>query len=182
MSRRSCLVGVRNQTWRPMRPGRVSAGSSIWIGTLQAPMKKICSGRGARRLEPQTDAADPRRDDVDRVEERVHATVQRLAQPRRVADPVHDDEQLVQRELTAAHHPRHHLAEDPPASCRSRRLPLGEEALAPRTRLENQVAARVERAERAVEGELLERRHVRAAAAAGRRATVGACRPRRSRR
>ena len=39
MSLRSSLVGVRNQTWRPMRPGRVSAGSSTSIGTLQAPMK-----------------------------------------------------------------------------------------------------------------------------------------------
>ena len=39
MSTRSSLVGVRNQMWRPMRPGRMSAGSSASIGTLVAPMK-----------------------------------------------------------------------------------------------------------------------------------------------
>ena len=39
MSLRSSFVGVRNQTWRPIRPGRVSAGSSTSSGTLVAPMK-----------------------------------------------------------------------------------------------------------------------------------------------
>ena len=33
------LVGVRNQTWRPIRPGRVRAGSSAVERTLVAPMK-----------------------------------------------------------------------------------------------------------------------------------------------
>ena len=39
MSLRSSFVGVRNQTWRPIRPGRVSAGSRFSIGTFVAPMK-----------------------------------------------------------------------------------------------------------------------------------------------
>ena len=38
-SRRSSHVGVRKKMWRPMRPGRMSAGSSDSSGTLQAPMK-----------------------------------------------------------------------------------------------------------------------------------------------
>ncbi len=46
MSLRSSSVGVRNQTWRPIRPGRISAGSSVSIGTLVAPMKNTCSGAG----------------------------------------------------------------------------------------------------------------------------------------
>ena len=33
------FVGVRSHTCRPMRPGRISAGSSDWIGALVAPMK-----------------------------------------------------------------------------------------------------------------------------------------------
>ncbi len=39
MSFRSSFVGVRNQTWRPIRPGRISAGSSEVSGTFVAPMK-----------------------------------------------------------------------------------------------------------------------------------------------
>ena len=50
MSLRSSCVGVRNHTWRPMRPGRVSAGSSSVSGMLVAPMKKTCSGEGFGRL------------------------------------------------------------------------------------------------------------------------------------
>ena len=46
MSSRSFLVGVLNQTCRPMRPGRISAGSRRSIGTLVAPMKYTCSSRG----------------------------------------------------------------------------------------------------------------------------------------
>ena len=33
------FVGVRNQTWRPILPGRMSAGSSRSSGTFVAPMK-----------------------------------------------------------------------------------------------------------------------------------------------
>ena len=50
---RSTLFGMRNCTWRPMRPARVSAGSRTPSGTFVAPMKNTWSlrglGRGRRR-------------------------------------------------------------------------------------------------------------------------------------
>src|SRR5579864_9367374 len=79
MSLRSSFVGVRNQTWRPMRPGRVRAGSRFSKGTFVAP-----------------------RNDVHGVEERVDLVRQEAAHERRVVDAVHRHEQLVERELALA--------------------------------------------------------------------------------
>ena len=56
----------------------------------------------ARRRQPQRDLAEPARDDVGRVEERVEAARQDALRERRVVDPVHHDEQLVEREPAAA--------------------------------------------------------------------------------
>src|SRR6478609_5042077 len=69
-------------------------------------------------LEPQPHAADPLRDDVGRVEERVERAGHVLAHESRLPDPVHHDQELVQRELTAPEHPasaaREDAVHDPP--------------------------------------------------------------------
>src|SRR6202020_314655 len=88
MSSRSSLVGVRNQMWRPMRPGRVRAGSRTSIGTLQAQLPDLA------------------RDHEHRVEEGVEAVGEDLAHQRRLVDAVHHHQQLVERlaaPLAAAH-------------------------------------------------------------------------------
>ena len=187
MSWRSCFVGVRSQTWRPIRPGRVSAGSSCVDRDVRRADEVDLVLARLRPRDAELEPADARRDEVRRVEERVRPVREEPPEERRVVDPVHDDEQLVQRQLApAAHHPRERaaLVEDPgePAGLRGLALPLGEEAVAPGARLEDHVAGRVERAVRA-------RR--RASPRAGRRCTYrstrrraprGACRRRRSRR
>ena len=125
------------------------------------------------RLRPrntQREAAHPRGDDVGRVEERVRPVREQAAEEGRVVDPVHDDEELVQRELAAAHHPRDGaaLAEDLRQAGRLRRLALAlrEQPVAPRARLENHVAARVQRSPRPVEERVVDS----AARVGGRRA------------
>ena len=99
--------------------------------------------------------ADAARDDVDRVQEGVEAVREHLAHERRAADPVHHDEQLVERELAAAaaEHARHDLVHGAAEPVHDRgvgrtgfRCALREQPLAPRARLEHHVAARVERA------------------------------------
>ena len=156
MSLRSIFVGVRSHTWRPMRPGRVSAGSSWLIGTLVAPMKEIWSLRGFGRGTRRRELAGLLRDDVARVEQRVRPVREQAPEEGRVVDPVHHDEELVQRELAAA---AQHPGNAPPPWLKIRPRPrrrrlglaLGEQALPPCARLENHVARRVQRAVRAVE-------------------------------
>ena len=99
------------------------------------------------------------RDDVGRVEERVEPVREDAPQERRVVDPVHHDEQLVEREPPP-------MPPIPPGNmklsdrCDARleaagpagsRRALLEQPLAPAPRLEDQVAAAGERAARAVE-------------------------------
>ena len=71
MSSRSCFVGVRNQTWRPIRPGpdqrRVEPVDRHVGGADEV---DLVAAR-PRRRQPQRDLAEPPRDDVGRVEERV---------------------------------------------------------------------------------------------------------------
>ena len=83
---------------------------------------------------------------------------------RRVVDAVHHDQQLVERELAAAaHHPagdalvRRSAGRNDGYGTRLGRA-LREELVAPGARLEDHVAARVERAVRPEEEEVLERR------------------------
>ena len=87
------------------------------------------------KLEP----ADARRDEVGRVEEGVRPVREEAPEEGRVVDPVHDDEQLVQRELAAAHHSRNGaLPEDP-------REPPGSAALLSRSAKRRSRHARVSR-------------------------------------
>ncbi len=67
-----------------------------------------------RRLLAQPHLADPLRDDVERVEERVEAVGDDALGQRRVVDAVHDDEQLVERQraAAAAHAGHHELVDD----------------------------------------------------------------------
>ena len=53
--------------------------------------------------QPKPHVAEPARDDEARVEHRVQLARERPAHPRRVVDPVHDDEKLVEGEPAAAH-------------------------------------------------------------------------------
>ena len=149
----------------------------------------LVAARAGRR-QPQRDLAEPPRDDVGRVEERVEPAREDALRERRVVDPVHDDEQLVQREPAArAAHAGEHEVQDraeprlEPGRARPLRRALLEHPLAPAARLEDQVAAAGERAVRAEEevvGDV--RRREAADRARRRRAPGGACRRRRSRR
>ena len=56
------------------------------------------------RLQPQPQPADPRRDDVDRVQERVEPARPEALHQRRVVDAVHHHQQLVEREPAATAH------------------------------------------------------------------------------
>ena len=65
------------------------------------------------RLDAQAQPADPARDDVGRVEERVEAVGEELAHHRRLVDAVHLHQQLVERQPAAhAAHAREHDALD----------------------------------------------------------------------
>jgi hypothetical protein len=113
----------------------------------------------------QSRAADPARDDEARVEHRVQLARERAPHPRRVVDSVHDDEELVEGEPTAhsTHRAGEHevveLAEPCVHAARhtvGNRGALLEQAVAPRPRLDDQVAGGVAGAPRAVEEEVLD--------------------------
>ena len=73
-------------------------------------MKKICSSAGLRRGQPQLDLADPAGDEVDRVENRVHA----IGEQRRMngASPIPSIWTSSWLSASPAAHPTHHARED----------------------------------------------------------------------
>src|SRR4029079_26387 len=129
-----------------------------------------------RGLDAQGAPHQATRDDVDAVEQRVRLVREELLEEGRVVDAVHDDEQLVERERAGAHPAREHEVHDVVHALRERgrawrlRRALGEETVAPLAILEDEVAARVERAERPVEEVVV---HVRRPGAAPEAAEPG---------
>src|SRR4051794_37338700 len=209
MSLRSLAVGVRNQMWRPRRPGRMSAGSSASIGTFVAPMKYSCSLRGfGGRSRSET---LPTFDGITYIASR--NVLIRLVKNLRMNGGLSMPSICTSSWLSASEPPPMppmppgkmkslirsparwmaggETGRGPPlrladmrsrhdpgsrvTACRGGQRPLlavGEHALAPRPRLEDQVLRGGQRAHRAPEGEVLValgRRH-RARAAAERRA------------
>ena len=107
--------------------------------------------------------ADFAGNDERRIEQRVELARECPLHPWRVVDPVHDDEQLIQRHPAAhsAHAAREHEVDDachPELESRDShglRCPRLEQAIAPRARLDDEVARGVARAERSEEEQLL---------------------------
>ena len=121
--------------------------------------------RAGRRLRhAQPDLSDPSRDHVEGIEQRVQPIRDHAAEERRVVDPVHHDQELVQGEpAAAAEHPREgsSLVEDAVARLRLG-LALCEDPLPPGPRLEDQVLTSGERAVGAEEAEIVEALRLRA--------------------